>query len=172
MIWLETSDPSLVRRVGIKLWPTAIDHHRAILWCLCPSTAPGTLVISEFLSGPPQIVPLFKAQLVQASSAAQGKLDFSVAMCLGWPNSGRSSADLGVLLQLGCWAAGAGGPAPHWDPCYLLTCSPVPSLGVQHAAVEKMPVFLTPASRCPWELSALWVHCQPCYKITSGISLL
>lgn len=172
MIWLETSNPSLVRRVWIKLWPTAIDRHWAILWCLCPSTAPGTLAISEFLSAPPQIVLLFKAQLVQAFSAAQGKLDSSVAMCLGWTNSGRSSADLGILLQLGCWAGGAEGAAPHWDPCSLLTCSPVPSLGVQHSAAEKMPVSLTPASCCPWELSALCVHCQHCYKITSGISLL
>lgn len=149
MIWLETSDPSLVRRVGIKLWPTAIDHHWAILWCLCPSTAPGTLAISKFLSASPQIVLLFKVQLVQASSAAQGKLDFSVAMCLGWPNLGRSSADLGILLQLGCWAGGAGGAAPHWDPCSLLTCSPVPSLGVQHSAAEKNAYFPHPSKLLP-----------------------
>lgn len=87
MIWLETSDPYLVRRVGTKLWPPAINHHWAILWWLCSSTALGTLVISEFLSAPTKIFPLFKAQLVQGSSATQGQLDFVVPMCVGWPTS-------------------------------------------------------------------------------------
>lgn len=100
MICLETSDPSLVRRVGTKLWPTAINHHRAILWWLCSSTALGTLAISKFLSALPQIVPLFKARLVQGSSAAQGKSDFVVPMCTDGPTSSGEK-----LCRPGCAAA-------------------------------------------------------------------
>lgn len=59
MFELETFDPSLLRREGIKLWLAAIAGPFP--------TAPGKVVTSKSLSALPQIVLLFKAHLGQGA---------------------------------------------------------------------------------------------------------
>jgi len=159
MIWLETCGPTLVRRIGIKLWPTTINCHQAIVWWLCSSTALETLEISKLISAPRETVHSFKEQLVQDSSAAHEKSDFAVPMCLGWPALyGEKFCRTGSAAAIGWlgWECRRRCSSP-WSPCSLFTCLPVPSLGGQHSDVEKNACFSHPSKPLPVEV-VCFVH--------------
>lgn len=176
MIQLETSDPSLLRNEGIKLWLTAIAGPFP--------TALGKVVTSKFLSALPQIALLFKAHLGQgALQVREDEISLSQCMHTDQLHQGSSSADVGLLLQLG---AGLG-----LQEALLLTRAHASSQlalwflpWVASTLVWKKCLFpmeeilckeipCTSASCCLQELCALCRHSQSSYKITFGmISLL
>lgn len=127
----------------MKLWLTSYNHCWAILWYLCSPTAPGKVVISKFLSALPQIVPSFEVHRGQgALQLRENQILLSQGVQTGYFHLARSSADLGLLLQLG---AGQGAQAaPILTRAHAPSaCSLAPSFGGQHSGVENMPLSCT-----------------------------